>query len=441
MTAIETLATRLSGDLNLPPATRANVQRHVTDTVGAWVAGAATQEGRMLLALRLDGELDLGTPSALARLSEIDNIHLPSSTTPGGIVIPAAITLGAAQNCDGPALESAIVAGIEAMIRLGLAIDGPQVIYRGVWPTYFGAPFGIAAMASRLLGLNAKQTAHALASALTFAAPGVGHHNAATTSRWFAIAQAVRNGLRAAQAAKAGFTSDINLLDGEFFRGTFGITPNLEALLSNFGEPCGLDHASFKPWCAARQTMTATQGLKEILAAGVSVSQIDKIEVRVPPPYLKMVNHGVVAGDRASHLTSLPYHLAVAAFEPDAEFDIAQSPPSLSQPVSALMANISVVADEMLMAHYPAAWPAHVTVRTAQSASERLMLHVPGDPASPLSDAALADKFRRFVGKAAGPAADDLFSASSEAFQKATGVSQLAAQIERTIDSLSPKNT
>ncbi len=39
--------------------------------------------------------LDLATRCALARLSEIDDIHLPSMITPGGIVIPAALTLAA----------------------------------------------------------------------------------------------------------------------------------------------------------------------------------------------------------------------------------------------------------------------------------------------------------------------------------------------------------
>jgi hypothetical protein len=69
MTAIETLATFLAEDLRVPATTRANAQRHLTDTIGAWVAGAATQEGRALLAFRPDGEIDVGTPAALARLS------------------------------------------------------------------------------------------------------------------------------------------------------------------------------------------------------------------------------------------------------------------------------------------------------------------------------------------------------------------------------------
>ena len=36
------------------------------------------------------------------------------------------------------------------MVRLGLAIGGPTVLYRGIWPTYFAAPFGVAAVAARL---------------------------------------------------------------------------------------------------------------------------------------------------------------------------------------------------------------------------------------------------------------------------------------------------
>ena len=66
---------------------------HLIDTVGAWIAsapdrgrpGAARLSRRN--AERNDGfarALDLATRCALARLSEIDDIHLPSMTTPGG---------------------------------------------------------------------------------------------------------------------------------------------------------------------------------------------------------------------------------------------------------------------------------------------------------------------------------------------------------------------
>ena len=431
MTAIETFARFVASDFAVPAATTTNVQRQLTDIVGAWVAGAATQEGKALLAVRPRDGVDVGTPSALARLSEIDNIHLPSATTPGGVIIPAALTLAADCGADGAALSRAIIAGTEAMVRLGLAIDGPQVIYRGIWPTYFGAPFGVAAVAAQLLGLNATQTANALALAHTLAAPGVGHHNLATTSRWFAIAQAARTGLIAARAAQAGFTSVLNVLAGPFMQGIFGVTPDVAVFTNRLGETFALDDLSFKPWCAARQTMAATQGLKEIMAAGVSPAQIMSIEVSVPPPYLKMTGHGVVPGDRASYLTSLPYHLAIAAHEPDAEFDIGSSPVSSPEPVMALMQKVSVTGDDALLAHYPATWPARIVVRTADGDHDRLVLNVPGDPARPMSNGELAAKFHRFVGAAAGiGAAQTLYSNCNSVLNSRAGSGELVAQIE-----------
>ncbi len=147
------------------------------------------------------------------------------------------------------------------MIRLGAAIDGPSVLYRGIWPSYFAAPFGAAAVAARLLRLDDKQTANALSAALIMAAPGTGHHAAPTTMRWLAVGHAAGRGLQAALAAGAGFTSDVKIADGDFLKNIFGITPNA-ALLGGGSGGLALSQTSFKPWCAARQTMAATQALQ-----------------------------------------------------------------------------------------------------------------------------------------------------------------------------------
>ena len=111
------------------------------------------------------------------------------------------------------------------MIRLGAAIDGPSVLYRGIWPSYFAAPFGAAAVAARLLKLDEKQAANALSAALIMAAPGTGHHAAPTTVRWLAVGHAAGRGLQAALAAGAGFTSDLKIAEGDFLKNIFGIAP------------------------------------------------------------------------------------------------------------------------------------------------------------------------------------------------------------------------
>jgi 2-methylcitrate dehydratase PrpD len=404
MSAIEQFANSIAEHRPLSTAVREAVRLHVIDTVGALIAGTHTTEGQMLLRHRTaagtgkDLARDLMTLCALARLTEIDDIHLASMTTPGAIVIPGAFAIGVARPApDSDALLDAIVAGYESMIRLGLALDGPTILYRGIWPTYLAAPFGIAAVASRLMNLDAAQTANALALALTYAAPGVGHHNAATTARWLAMGQAARNGLAAAQAAQAGFTADTALLDGGFFPGVYGITPNVAAFTDCLGERSVVLELSFKPWCAARQTMPATQALREIIADGVAPGDIIAVKASILPPHRRMIDHGVTPGDRASYLTSVQYNMAVAALAPHLADALSPSPEAVPDAVHALMRKITVEQDEALLADYPRVWPAHVVVTTASGSREKRVTAVPGDPARPFKETEVVEKFRRFV--------------------------------------------
>jgi 2-methylcitrate dehydratase PrpD len=280
------------------------------------------------------------------------------------------------------------------MIRLGLALRGPTILYRGIWPTYIGTAFGVAAVAARLMRLDEKQAAHALALALTTAAPGVGHHNAPTTTRWLALGLAARNGDLAARAARAGFTSDLNLLDGKFFASVYDIRPDTAELTRGLDQHLAMLDVSFKPWCAARQTMAATQALKEILADGVTLDSIVRIGVAVLPPHLRMIDHGVTMGDRFSQLTSVQYQMAVAAIQPELAYGLTAPPGPTSPDLLFFMERIKVRAEESLIgAGYPQAWPAHVTVTTRAKRHERSVLQVPGDPARPFGEDGLQAKF------------------------------------------------
>jgi 2-methylcitrate dehydratase PrpD len=400
--------------VQLPPQLRGRLTLHIIDAVGAWIAGLHTNEGAALLAWRdtLDGPRappmeklrgDVATHCALARLSEIDDIHLGAMITPGAIVVPAAVTIAAALGVSqSPALAAAMLAGYEVMIRFGRAIDGPAVLYRGIWPTYFATPIGVAAVTSQLLGLDAHQTAHALALALTRSAPGVGHHNAATTSRWVAIGEAAQSGLAAALAARTGFTADVGLLDGAFLPNVFNIKPDAAALTAALGETFALDETAFKPWCAARQTMAATQALTEIIDQGVAPDAITAVKAFVLPPHRRMIDHGVVVGDRASFLTSLPYRLAVAALSPRVAFDVGQSPSEVPEHIGAFMARISIEADEALLAQYPRQWPARVEVTTSSGQRVRTIIDVPGDTARPFDLHAVTGKFHQFIAPSLG---------------------------------------
>jgi 2-methylcitrate dehydratase PrpD len=413
MNGIDQLAARILALRSDDAVVNEQIGLHVADTVGAWIAATAIVEGKAVIALRreLQGLTGAGVANplddvalhcALARLSEADDIHLASMTTPGSIVIPAALILAARlAAADAAGLSAAILAGYEAMISLGRAIDGPAILYRGIWPTCFTAAFGTAAVAARLLRLTERQTAHALALALTTSAPSVGQHHAATTARWLCVGHASRNGVTAALAARAGFTADLDLMRSQFLPGIYGIEPDLAAMTDS-GRPPAFAEVSFKPWCAARQTMGATQGLCESVEGGIVAEEITEITAAVPPPHFKMINHGVKAGDRASFMTSLPYQMAVALLEPEARF--ALSPPSAmpSPALQSLMSRITVTADDSLLPRYPAEWPARVSVATSRGRRETLVRHVPGDPTRPIDEASLRAKFDRLVAPVLG---------------------------------------
>jgi len=432
MSALEQLGAFVAGHAPDQDACAA-VRLHMADTIGAWVAATGTAEGRALLAFREpDASLlaQVAINCALARLSEVDDIHLGAMITPGAIVVPAALTIAASlPKTNAADLAAAIVAGYEAMIRLGAAIDGPSVLYRGIWPSYFAAPFGAAAVAARLLRLDRTQAAHALATALIMAAPGTGHHAAATTTRWLAVGLAAGRGWQAALAARSGFTSDLTLADGDFLKNIYGIVPDAALLGNGWSEPA-LSQASFKPWCAARQTMAATQALKELLAEGVAPDSIARIGVAVLPPHLKMIDHGVTAGDRFSHLTSLPYQMALAVLAPDAAYALSGPTGAISPALSAFMARIKVRAEECLLgAGYPRAWAAHVTVTTRARRHERTVTHVPGDPARPFGEDDLRAKFIRVVAPVLDREdADAMFMAALSAIDQPAVVLDAIAQ-------------
>jgi len=132
MTALEQLGAFVAHSGVPSPRLREILELHVVDIVGAWIASLPTPEGAALLRWRAaSGEgaapgsihrlrLDVATHCALARLSEVDDIHLASTTTPGAIVVPGAVAVAAAlRNRDPDALAAAMIAGYEVMVRFG----------------------------------------------------------------------------------------------------------------------------------------------------------------------------------------------------------------------------------------------------------------------------------------------------------------------------------
>jgi 2-methylcitrate dehydratase PrpD len=125
--------------------------------------------------------------------------------------------------------------------------------------------------------------------------------------------------------------------------------------------------------------------------------------------------------------------MAVAALAPEQAFDLQQAPLQLPPAVRTFMAKIKVEADDGLLADYPRSWPARVRVAAAGSAQhERMVTHVPGDPARAFDRARVHEKFLGFVAPALGPEEAERMLARCRAAPAAGEFAPLLDAIEQT---------
>lgn len=388
-------------------ADRAALETHLIDSVAASLIGATKPDGAAalsFLAHGLSGPLDeIATRVALTRATEFDDIHLASGTTPGSIVVPTALSVGGILGlADAYTFAAAICAGYEAMTRLGAAINGQAAGYRGIWASYFCAPFATAATTARLLGLSGEQTSHALAIALTMSAGRAGATPGGRAARWLLAGEAARSGCKAALAASDGYRGDLNLLDGTYLAAAHGIEPNRDAFAADWSGSV-LARTSIKPYCSAKQLLAAVAGFEQLLARGIDPSAIETVRVFVPRDFVPMIGHGVTAGNRLSSITSAPYQMALAAFHRAGLYDIARDPFFMNDAIGTLMGKITVQGQEDLESHLPGCWPASVEIVVRGHSETTLVVEAPGDPALPFATQDVALKFHA--------AADDLLGA------------------------------
>jgi 2-methylcitrate dehydratase PrpD len=418
MSSTQTLARFIAGlDIgSLPPSVADALPRHIFDSLAAAIAGAGVAETRDVQTLveRHYGNgpaLAAGTgvrtnvPAAAllgcvsARCSEVDDIHLRSCITPGSIIVPAALALASTMDdVDSPSFMAAVVAGYEVLMRFGLAIDGPRILYRGIWPTYVCAGFGVAAVLGRLLRLSEGQIADALGIAATFAIGTTGRPPA-PTSRWLTMGAAVQNGVLAVLGAQQGLRGDTALLDGQWSKIT-GIALDPEQITADLGTTFLSDELCYKPWCAAKQTIAATDAFRDILTTTkLNANDIAEIRIDVPPAYAAMIDRQELPSARQESFASVQYQLALAAFAPEQAYDVVRDQIVRDANVARLMSVTQVVMDETLAASYPSAWPARVSVRLAGGAEHtREVQHPLGDPGTTFGWPELERKCARVTG-------------------------------------------
>jgi len=427
-----TLTRRLAARLARPvdARVRARAALHVLDWAGCALAGAPSPAGRAMAAAlagegagqcTLTGAGRSASPltaamlnGALGNVLEMDDVDKRAILHPGPSVIPAALAACESAGADAGAFLDAVVRGYEAVIALGRAV-GPG--HYAFWHnTGTCGPFGAAAAAASVLGLDELRTAHALGLAATQASGfWQTRHEPASMAKQLHTARAAHAGLSAAQLSAQGFDGPLAILEGPqgFFAATCpGADP--ETVLADHGAPWLIEQVSFKPWPACRHAHAAIDAALSARAAGITADQISAAEVVTyadaitfcDRPQPASVIEAKFSLQHALAITLMRGEPQLSDFDPEAFNDAA---------VRAFAAQVTVRAGDPYAGAYPARYGAGISltltngdVRTFDQ-SDAL-----GDPENPLSPEQLAAKARRLAmyGGLDASAADDLVKAA-----------------------------
>jgi 2-methylcitrate dehydratase PrpD len=397
---------------DLPVETREKVKLHILDTVGSMLAGPQTSEGiaigKLVSGFQTQGDVPVFgypmrstlmsaiiTECAATRCTEMDDYHIESLVTPGSVIVPTALSLVSGGYLRDPNdFLTAVAIGYEMFIRLGIAVDGPRVLYKGIWPTYLGAAFGSAAVTAKALELNDNETANALATALALSTGTRIAVPKGISSRCLTLGISAQNGVIAAFSARERFTGDVTLLDKGFGQ-AHGLSVEQDKLVSGLGQMFHIEQAGIKPFPVAGQALSAIEAFRSIVTANkIAPESIQEISVWVPKSFVAMIDRPKLPESQIESILSAQYQIALVTFVPDGLLDVKREQLIRDDRIAQMIKKIHVKSADELEEYSSSSFPARVEVQTKGQRYSLEILHPKGHPNNKFSWQEVIDKFK-----------------------------------------------
>lgn len=404
MTTIEKLADYVVGfePIMLTDRSRTAIRHAMLDLIGAAVAGfgtkavraarvvAAGQYAAGASAIWFDGHGLVPAGAAFANSSaasalDLDDGHRGAGGHPGASIIPAAIAVCEAVDCNTERLFAAIALGYEVAVRISAARDLSKLdtLSTGRWCGY-----GAAASAAYLMGLDRTGSAEAMAIA-GVAAPGLsaaGYSRRMGNSVKEGIPWATAIGLTAADLARQGYTGPTDILDHPDYY-------DASAVLAGLGERFAIERVYFKPYACCRwihAAIDAVLALREEIA--FDPASIVAIELQTFSRALRLSNE-VEPTTLEGAQYSVPFCVAVAALDGRNSLLPMRSELLDRADIQAMSARVKMSVDPVLDGCFPAQAPARVRIVGTNWSAEREVRFAWGDPDSPMGQEGLLNKF------------------------------------------------
>jgi 2-methylcitrate dehydratase PrpD len=387
------------------------VRRAVLDSLGTMLAGAGEPVARAVRAVaRAEGGAPLATVvgtrlqtapgwaalanGAAGHAHDFDDTSFALMGHPSVPLLAAVLAASEAETADGRALVLAYVIGFEVSAALGTALN-PDHYTRGWHATSTIGTLGCAAAAARLLGLDARETSHALAIAASHAA-GLKENFGSMTKPYHAGLAAL-NGLRSAMLAREGLTGSETALEGkQGYATAFGAAHPLGPALDGLGRVWHVTASgvAVKPYPSCALTHSAIDALLALRARhGFAAEDVAAVEVGVNRVVPDVLAHARPA-TALERKFSMQYCAAAALAEGRVDLTSFEDGEVRNPVVRRLMARVEMVVDEAL----PHGLEQHAWSRVSVRLGDGRVLAAPpggarGHPDQPLSDEALRAKF------------------------------------------------
>jgi 2-methylcitrate dehydratase PrpD len=289
---------------DLPAAVRKEATRTFLNWVGCAV-GAARQEPVDIAIAALSPFAGQGQATVLGRKERLDvmnaalmngisshvfdydDTHLRTIIHPAGPVASALLALSEYHPISGRDFLHALTLGVEVECRIGNAVY-PAHYDAGWHITGTVGPFGAAAAAGKVLGLNQQQMVWALGLA---AVQPVGLKEMfGSMTKSFHPGRAAQNGLVAAFLAAKNFTSSDHGLEAKTgWANVLSPSRNWDEIIGKLGQSYQISLNTYKPFACGVVIHPAIDGCIQLRNQyHLTAAQIDKVELRVHPLVLEL---------------------------------------------------------------------------------------------------------------------------------------------------------
>jgi 2-methylcitrate dehydratase PrpD len=334
----------------------------------------------------------------LAAALDFDTLHDRANVHSDGVVLPAVWALAEARGASGAELITALVAGGELMVRLGLAArSAPGWFYSSV----FGA-FGAAAAAANLLRLTETQTLHAMGIALSQASGTQQPLLERSLTKRLQTAYAARQGVEAALLAEAGVTGPAQPLEG--LAGIGALYTELDgSLLEGLGERYDSLGMTFKKFASCMCNHAPIEAALRLRAGtGAQPADIESAMVTISPFMHRLTGARFTPGDNPQVSAQFNVRYSVASALLRGRFESRDIEPAAVRDagVLELASRVEVRVDERAGRF----GPARLDVRWRGTGVHSVTVHAPpGTPDNPLPEAEILAKARTAFTQAAIP--------------------------------------